>query len=266
MPTCGACSISNRECVYGIEEDSSQTSKIKASPRTSVSSETPTNVSTSIVSKAESQVPSAAGPSSLSSYSSAAEASQPQTFVSRSEAYPRLCSRYSPDTIVSEQLLTADRASTKWLDLLATDAAQADSSFFLAPSPVPEDSVSNVGCEERRHSGVDSQTGPVARPLAKPAAERVFEKHAWQLDKDIVLQNREATLFRMFTERVALWVRWIFTRERGHRMADKVTLFTARLIRPLQTLLDIRCQVGSKYHVSSVVWSNIDLQSYEISV
>lgn len=99
---------------------------------------------------------------------------------------------YSPDTVSSE-LWTTDFASTRWLSLLATDAANADSGFSLAPSPAPQ------------------SPAPEGRP-ERPELSRHYtatgdpERKTWQLPQDMVLTNHEAILFRHFTERVAGWL------------------------------------------------------------
>ena len=117
----------------------------------------------------------------------------------------------SPDTVASEQL-TADMASNRWLDLLATDAAQADANFSLAPSPAPfeEDSSSSVSQAthaESRPIGTENQ--PIAGDVAAvtPSLVGNFERHAWSLDQDIKLTSEEAYLFRVFAERASQWVR-----------------------------------------------------------
>lgn len=113
---------------------------------------------------------------------------------------------YSPDTVASE-LLTADLATTRWLDLLATDAAQADpGGFSLAPSPAPEDSVSNPALEEPRNLGTTGSSGINALLNPDSAAAVASERHAWQVEQDIVLKNSEIILFRFFAEKASLWV------------------------------------------------------------
>lgn len=124
---------------------------------------------------------------------------------------------YSPDTVTSEYL-TADLASTRWLDLLATDAAQADKGFSLAPtrhpSPAPETNPAhNALQEDLRLSLPPAQTasahtvGSGTSTVAVPESDLPApEPHAWQLDQDISLQSHEAELFRTFAERAALWL------------------------------------------------------------
>lgn len=122
---------------------------------------------------------------------------------------------YSPDTVASE-LLTADLASTRWLDLLAFDAAQADKSFSLAPtrhaSPVEGVGDSqdvyrsdlSVPIRPPLLSSERAASGDV--PPVQQGVDVAAEKHAWQLEEDMSLQNDEIMLFRTFTERAALWM------------------------------------------------------------
>ncbi|CAJ2507402.1 Uu.00g085880.m01.CDS01 [Anthostomella pinea] len=116
----------------------------------------------------------------------------------------------SPDTVASEQL-TADMASNRWLDLLATDAAQADANFSLAPSPAPfeDNSPSPTGQAtpaEARPIGTENQPIAVAVTAAPPALVGTSERHAWSLDQDIKLTSEEAYLFRVFAERASQWL------------------------------------------------------------
>lgn len=120
---------------------------------------------------------------------------------------------YSPDTVSSE-LWTADFASTRWLDLLTNDAAQADSGFSLsvAPSPTPGD-------EGERGNGAGTKTPTPAavqsapalpinshiRPPDNPTASDL-ERKTWQADVDVTLTNHEAGLLRHFADRCARWL------------------------------------------------------------
>ncbi|KXJ89539.1 hypothetical protein Micbo1qcDRAFT_235312 [Microdochium bolleyi] len=111
---------------------------------------------------------------------------------------------FSPETVTSE-LLSADLASTRWLDLLAADAAQADDGFSLhsttsapAPSPAPEG-------EEVVYDVVSNPQAAVSKAAAESEAV-AKEKHAWQSPVDIVLSEHEMVLFRMFAEKAALWL------------------------------------------------------------
>ncbi|KAK8001292.1 hypothetical protein PG991_013514 [Apiospora marii] len=116
---------------------------------------------------------------------------------------------HSPDTVASEQL-TADMASNRWLDLLATDAAQADANFSLAPSPAPfeDDSSSSASHPHAESRPIGTENQPIAGEdtTGAPALVGTFEKHAWSLDQDVKLTSEEANLFRVFAERASQWL------------------------------------------------------------
>lgn len=147
--------------------------------------------------------PPSAGPSPRNLYPSPVEVPQlplppppppPPSTIPLAEAYQYA---YSPDTVASE-LLTTDMASNRWLDLLATDAAQADAGFSLAPSPAPEDSVSNTG-HESQPIGTENQpiSGSVSIPA--PLANQAAERHAWSLNRDIVLVSANVIFATIIT-------------------------------------------------------------------
>lgn len=204
MPICGPCSISSRDCLYsGETQQSQQSQKSKSSPAVSLASKRGTSIPQTIPEAPLQLVPQAqAYPSPRNLYPSPVEAQQPAPSpVPLAEAYQYA---YSPDTVASE-LLTTDMASNRWLDLLATDAAQADAGFSLAPTPTPEDSVSNTG-HEVRAIGTENQPISGSVTIPAPPANAASERHAWSLDRDIVLTNQECVLFRTFAERASLWV------------------------------------------------------------
>lgn len=123
----------------------------------------------------------------------------------------------SPDTVASE-LLTADLASTRWLDLLANDAAQADSGFSLAPSPSASpaplaETGSGVSYQIAHHADLEAARGHVNGRIllnaeighpVRGVRDSACELQAWQLDQDISLRDEQAILFRTFTEKAAL--------------------------------------------------------------
>ncbi|KAH8682131.1 hypothetical protein BX600DRAFT_447820 [Xylariales sp. PMI_506] len=203
LPICGPCSISKRECLYAYAADPaaaasvsskstvvSFTTKAEASVTPAGAEQTPASGSTSAAT---------AGRSPHAIYPSPVEASQASGSIPLGDASQYA---FSPDTVTSE-LLTADLASTRWLDLLATDAAQADSSFSLAPSPAP---IEDSGYDEPRPGGAAAQIGPELPVVPDLTPAVVSERHAWQADQDIILTDREAAMFRTFTERTALWL------------------------------------------------------------
>lgn len=214
---CGPCSISSRDCVYadGAKPDE-LAAQDKGSPmpitgRSPMNStlatirevSVPRSVTEAIAAPPRPPPPprstsTTTGPSPRALYPSPVEHGP----VPLAEAYQYV---YSPDTVASE-LLTTDMASNRWLDLLATDAAQADAGFSLAPSPAPEDSVSNTGAEEARAIGTENMPPPGANAMASTPDAPAFERNKWSLDRDIILTNDEALLFRSFAERASLWV------------------------------------------------------------
>lgn len=103
-------------------------------------------------------------------------------------------SHVSPSNTLNSELLTADLASIRWLDLLAEDALQANRGFTRPSSPVPEAANGDL---ENNH--LQPSTG--AQNLACGN-----NREPWQLDKDIVLKNEEFSIFRNFVEHSALWV------------------------------------------------------------
>lgn len=128
----------------------------------------------------------------------------------------------TPDTILSEYL-TTDLASTRWLDLLATDAAQADKAFSLPPTRYPSPVLGDIHFEHNAsqtdlqnlntavsQAQIQTGLGGSELPRLSQAVQHndiaSSERNAWQLDQNICLQDHEVELFRMFTDRAALWL------------------------------------------------------------
>lgn len=119
---------------------------------------------------------------------------------------------YSPDTVASE-LLTADLASTRWFDLLASDAAQADKGFSLAPTRHPSPAAEADNVYHGPPADLPASIAQVATISCQAAEEEPSSLdvhqdavYPWQLDEDICLRSHEADLFRNFAERAALWL------------------------------------------------------------
>lgn len=175
----------------------------------------------------------------------------------------------TPDTILSEYL-TTDLASTRWLDLLATDAAQADKAFSLPPTRYPSPVLGELTFEHNAAqtelpdlntavSQAHVQTGLGGRELPRlnqPVHTNdvaTCERHAWQLDQNISLQDHEVELFRAFAERAALWLD-VFDHLKHfstHATRLAVRLYTNKF--PL-------CIMHSMSLLTSMSWMN----SYEI--
>ncbi|PSR83207.1 hypothetical protein BD289DRAFT_370312 [Coniella lustricola] len=192
QPVCGPCSISSRECVYAA---------VASGPRPSHGHSPP-----SPLQQQQQQQPQ--GQQLPSPLPTAYEVGYPQY---PSHASPSVAAHqhlqqqyaYSPDTVASE-LLTADLASTRWFDLLASDAAQADKGFSLAPTR----HATPVGQTAAGGAVPDEHTVP---SILQPASQQtsalpVTSQYPWQLDQDIALQSHEIFLFRTFVEHAALWL------------------------------------------------------------
>ncbi|WYZ46274.1 hypothetical protein EsH8_IX_000499 [Colletotrichum jinshuiense] len=152
---------------------------------------------------------------------------------------------YSPETVASE-LWTTDLASTRWLGLLATDAAQADSGFSLAPSPAPEEG------EQRQLEALHSS--PNAANLQSRLNDVSYtERKAWQSNKPITLTNREAVLFRHFTERSARWLDFLDPQKLFSTYAVRLALRNAGLMNAILAL--------SAKHLSKLEGANRGLDS-----
>ncbi|KAI1495519.1 hypothetical protein F5X99DRAFT_403291 [Biscogniauxia marginata] len=195
-PICGPCSISSRDCVYA---DGSKPSSI---PHTKSPPQAPSftaNKDSNPSSRAPRQINIQATPSQhglIPLPEETSSQSSPAFTIAESYQYG-----YSPETVASE-LLTADLASTRWLDLLATDAAQADGRFSLASSPILERSLPN-----QSYGGGLARTDETQDPRVVAATSTAAnERNTWQSDQDIILQSHEAVLFRTFAERAALWL------------------------------------------------------------
>ncbi|TDZ44791.1 Adhesion and hyphal regulator 1 [Colletotrichum trifolii] len=199
QPVCSPCSISSRRCVFpqnvNAGESVTRLSHDESRPE-AVSTTNHANKDVLVTPSDERPAPQLAE-NFDTALQSTPYASQQQplapTGLTLGEVYS-----YSPETVASE-LWTTDLASTRWLGLLATDAAQADSGFSLAPSPAPEDD------EQRR--------GPAAHgpPDATNLQSRLTslsdsERKTWRADRYIILTNHEAVLFRHFTERSSRWL------------------------------------------------------------
>ncbi|KAK8062728.1 fungal transcriptional regulatory protein [Apiospora hydei] len=224
LPTCGPCSIASRACVYSEEASRnpaaprqySQASSIDPSlsagsasglalPERRESISNPFHMLAEAASSSPHPPRPVPAPASIPASSPHAGPPAPSLMtIAESYQYAR-----SPDTVASEQL-TADMASNRWLDLLATDAAQADANFSLAPSPAPfeEDSSSSASHTHAESRPIGTENQPIAGgdvTTTVPSLVGTFERHAWSLDQDIKLTSEEAYLFRVFAERASQW-------------------------------------------------------------
>ncbi|KAK9420792.1 hypothetical protein SUNI508_00883 [Seiridium unicorne] len=236
VPICGPCAISSRDCVYAdgpSRQEVQQDQQSKSSPTVNLTSRRGINIPATIPEAAPPPPAAPTNPSPRNLYPSPVEVPQhPTPSVTLAEAYHYA---YSPDTVASE-LLTTDMASNRWLDLLATDAAQADAGFSLAASPAPEDSVSNAGALEARAIGTENQPISGAVSIPAPLAHAATERHAWSLDRNIQLTSQEAVLFRTFAERASLWLDLFDPLQRFSTYATRLALRNVGLMKAILAL------------------------------
>lgn len=225
---CSPCSVSSRECLYASAQPGPERNPTR--PRPVSTPQSPLPGAASLVNDIPPFRPGYPSPSTTTSTGRRPTTAQPavspgghlaQT-IHRLDDGHQVHHVYSPDTVASE-LLTADLASTRWFDLLATDAAQADDGFTLAPSRPqtrpPSPSVeprttaaayhasqpSPPSADPSAHTG-QGPSSSVAPIVAPDHPDTSLERREWQLEEDICLRNEEVTLFRTFTERAALWL------------------------------------------------------------
>jgi hypothetical protein len=126
--------------------------------------------------------------------------------LQRLEGEQTLDFTFSPDTgAIISGLWNADVASTRWLDLLAHDAALADKTFSLAPTRCP----SPVPSQLPQHQSSVTSAEIVQTSISATASESNItanERRSWQLDHDISLQPHETRLLRAFIEHSASWL------------------------------------------------------------
>jgi hypothetical protein len=178
LPRCGSCILSDRTCIWPHSRPENR-------------GETPRPKISELVEIAPSH-------SEISSF-------RPLTPHDEQTIFPpsdhSLATAYSPANTISSDLLTADLASVRWLDLLAADAVQANRGFSRATSP--------VGDTPSRIFGELLAAQPITEDsVTQGESARLdgLEARSWQLEQDIVLKDFETAIFRNFVDRVALWV------------------------------------------------------------
>lgn len=179
LPRCGSCVISDRTCIWPNSRPESSEAAVQ----------TP-----SIQRKDRSTY------SEVNSLDHLQPTTPQDAFSSSDFTQP---SAYSPANTVTSDFLTADLASVRWLDLLATDAIQANKGFSRAPSP------SGEGAPRRLTgtAGLPCLPSTEDQTLPNPSVHLDgLESRTWQLDHDIVLKDFETAIFRNFVDHAALWL------------------------------------------------------------
>lgn len=216
---CGPCSVSSRECLYANTQPGPE---CNPRPRPVSTAQSPLPGVASLVGERSPSTTTSTGRRPTTAQPAASPGGHLAQTIQRLDDGHQVHYVYSPDTVASE-LLTADLASTRWFDLLATDAAQADAGFTLAPSR-PQTRPPSPSVEPRTAAAYHaSQPGPtsadssvhntgsgpsssVAQIVAPDHPDTSLERREWQFEEDICLRDEEVTLFRTFTERAALWL------------------------------------------------------------
>ncbi|KAL6230387.1 hypothetical protein BDW75DRAFT_73656 [Aspergillus navahoensis] len=197
-PRCGPCTNSDRDCIYPGD------GRRAASDKASLSS--PASKSSGIQHILCSPHSARPGPVAPTLDYDSTSGPSPET---HNILDPELVARY-PDTrppdysgslqaIPSAQSsesvtpdVNLDHASARWLNLLASDAAQAGE--FSLPSSAPRSRLGR-GSVSHRHD----HTG-----TTQLCSSQLSERQAWQADSDLALSKHEAVLFRRFAECIAL--------------------------------------------------------------
>lgn len=222
QPVCGPCSTTSRPCVFPRDLDAqSALEALTQAPRHSESLETSDASSRgNLRGRDEPQVASfdsveAAAPSHQSPISEA-QASQAHQGSPNGLFIPGVSPQdlsahggwpnWPSDSSYRHEKWTANFASTRWLDLLANDAAQADGSFSLAPSPEPE---SRRPPDQQRQSNIAAHVSPAllhGQAQLPADLDPESERQAWQLAQNAVLTDHEASLLRHFADHCAPWL------------------------------------------------------------
>ncbi|KAL4921370.1 hypothetical protein BDW62DRAFT_208373 [Aspergillus aurantiobrunneus] len=202
-PRCGPCTNSDRDCVYPGAADAPRAETAASDKAGLASSASSSSRIQNILDSPHSAPP---GPVAPTLDYDATAGPSPET---HNILDPELVALY-PDTrlyssslqglpsVQSSETVTpdvnGDHASTRWLNLLATDAAQAGNGFSL-PS-------SGAACSRLSRGSVSHFPDHASNPTHL-LPHQVQERHAWQADADIALSQHEAALFRRFAERIA---------------------------------------------------------------
>ncbi|KAL4946429.1 hypothetical protein BDV06DRAFT_234033 [Aspergillus oleicola] len=219
-PRCGSCTNSNRDCIYA--GDARDTATTPATPSTATATATTSASNSSriqnILCSPHSAPPGPVAPTldydatsgpSLETHNildpelvALYPNTRPQPTIP--EVYDgslqSTISVQSPETLTPD--VNSDNATTKWLNLLATDAAQAGNGFSLPSSSGSSASASQSRLSRGSVSLQDHATTHTSTP-AQFYPPHIAERHAWQADSDIALSNHEAALFRNFADRIA---------------------------------------------------------------
>ncbi|EJP63711.1 Putative Zn(II)2Cys6 transcription factor [Beauveria bassiana ARSEF 2860] len=209
-PVCGPCSISDRRCLFPQNSDAASTLASGVSGGNYRQTESRHEQAASSPIPAATQQPDVVA----NSYGSQAvpPTGEEQLTVQCEHEQAFIC---SPRSIASGTW-SANFASIRWLDLLASDALQADSNHPLATGLLPPDEQTRGGEQTRGAEQQPPQTTSVFVHVS-PALlngqaqlpenlDPELERTAWQSGGDVILSAHEAMLFRYFADRCASWL------------------------------------------------------------
>ncbi|KAL4757625.1 uncharacterized protein BDW70DRAFT_171160 [Aspergillus foveolatus] len=197
-PRCGPCTNSDRDCVYpgdtrqtlsdraGLASPASNSSRIQhilCSPQSAPPGPVAPTLDYDATSGPSPETHNILDPELVALYPD----TRPPDYSGSVQALP---SAQSSESVTPD--VNLDHASARWLNLLATDAAQAGD--FSLPASTPRTRLSR-GSVSHYHD--HASTAPLYSP-------QLSERQAWQADSDIALSKHEAALFRRFAEHIAL--------------------------------------------------------------
>ncbi|KAL4977574.1 hypothetical protein BDW66DRAFT_165476 [Aspergillus desertorum] len=197
-PRCGPCTNSDRDCIYpgdtrqtasataGVPSPASNSSRIQnllCSPHSAPRGPVALTLDYDATSGPSPETHNILDPELVALYPD----TRPPEYPGSLQAIP---SAQSSESLTPD--VNVDHASARWLNLLATDAAQAGD--FSLPSSAPRSRLSR---------------GPVSHYHDRAGTAQLYspqlsERQAWQADSDIALSKHEAALSRRFAERIAL--------------------------------------------------------------
>ncbi|OAA53314.1 Fungal transcriptional regulatory protein [Cordyceps fumosorosea ARSEF 2679] len=249
-PVCGPCSISDRQCAF--PENGSAT--VSASVTSAQS--TPVRGQPTVVGGNHRQPESAQERQPETSSLSPAPARQPDVSNDYGshvgQALPaageeQLASAQgdggficSPQSISSESW-SANFASIRWLDLLASDAVQADNGYpalangllLAADGQAPAPRLPHQATPILVHVSPALLNGQAQLP---DDLDPELERTAWQSGGDVELSAHEATLFRHFADRCASWLDVFDPRRLFSSYAIRLAIRNAGLMKAILAL------------------------------
>ncbi|KAJ2904896.1 hypothetical protein MKZ38_006937 [Zalerion maritima] len=272
-PICGPCSVSNRDCVYGDATPKQQPAVPESGPSASTTHTVPILAAGPPPPPPLPQLRSTDGMSSVTSCPSGspADAIPVDPALSATVPQPQGPPSFQPggmpmglasDTAttpfsatVSSEPISADLASTRWLDLLATDAAQADSTFSLSTNPASR--------PQHPQAHPASGSNPSDLGYSNRFAD-ALETRRWQSDTDIELDDHESSLFRNFAERSASWELDLFDPHRHFStFAVRLALRNRGLMRAILALSARHMALTTNQGSTSVEGNNAIQYYYE---